>query len=170
MEAPDRISTRWAGVVDNVDRFDAAFFGISRREAEYMDPQQRLLLETAWDAIERGGQAGVAAHARTGVFVGVSNNDYLHLQADRPISERYLETGNRNAFAAGRLSHPLDLRGPSMAIDTLCSSSLVAVHTACRSLESRDCDLALAGGVNLMLAPIASVMASRWGMLAPDGR
>ena len=168
---PGCMSTRRGGFLDAVDRFDAAFFGISPREAMYMDPQQRILLEVAWEALENAGQTQrMAAHSRTEVLIGVSNSDYSRLLADHPISERFMETGNRDCFTAGRISYMLDLRGPSIALDTVCSSSLVAVYLACRSLRMSDCDMALAGGVNLMLSPETMVLASQWGMLAPDGR
>ena len=171
-ETPDKTTSRWGGFIDQVDGFDAAFFGISPREARKMDPQQRIFLEVAWEALERAGQRlGRLAGSRSGIFVGVSNNDYFHLQLDSaPISDAYLETGNRNSFAAGRLAYLLDFRGPALALDTVSSSSLVAVHLACQSLRTGDCDLALAGAVNLILSPLVSVMVSKWGILSPDGR
>jgi acyl transferase domain-containing protein/acyl-CoA synthetase (AMP-forming)/AMP-acid ligase II/acyl carrier protein len=171
-DAPGKIATRWGGFVDQVDQFDFSCFGISPREAERMDPQQRLLLEVAWEALERAGlQREQLAGSATGVFVGVSNSDYFQLQLDgSPISDPYMETGTRNSFAAGRLSYIFDLRGPSVTLDTVCSSSLVAVHLACQSLRAGESTIALAGGVNLLLSPITSVMASKWGMMATDGR
>jgi myxalamid-type polyketide synthase MxaD len=165
------MTTRWGGFVENVDLFDAAFFNISPREAVHLDPQQRILLELAWEALEEAGQPiDKIGGGETGVFVGLSNNDYFHLQIDAPIKEAYIETGNRISFAAGRLCYALDLRGPSMVIDTVCSSSLVAVHVACQSLRTGECSLAIAGGVNLILWPLVTVMASKLGMMASDGR
>ncbi|MCA0354201.1 MAG: type I polyketide synthase [Chloroflexi bacterium] len=171
-ETPNKAASRWGGFLDQVDSFDAAFFGISPREALKMDPQQRLLLEVAWEALERANQpVHKLAGSRSGIFVGISNNDYFHMQLDgAPISDAYLETGNRNSFAAGRLAYLLDFRGPALSIDTVCSSSLVAVHMACQSLRTGDCTLALAGAVNLVLSPLVTMMASRWGMMAADGR
>jgi len=163
---------RWGGFLRAVERFDPQFFGMSQREAARVDPQQRLLLETAWEALEDAGiPADRLAGSRTGVFVGISTNDYGRLQADDPATiDAYAGTGNSLAVAANRLSFILDLRGPSMSVDTACSSSLVAVHLACRSLESGECDLALAGGVNLILTPEVGLTFARAGALAGDGR
>jgi len=169
--AADKMSTRWGGFLDGVDEFDAAFFGISPREAVTLDPQHRILLEAAWEAFENAGQnVEELAGSLTGVFVGMSNTDYLQLQIGASISDAHLETGNRASFAAGRISYALDLRGPSLVLDTVCSSSLVAVHLACQSLRTGDSRLALAGGVNLVLCPLGTVMASKLGMMARDGR
>src|SRR5579871_5917660 len=169
-EAPGDVL--WAGYLDEVDRFDAEFFGISGREAELMDPQQRLLLEVAWEAVEHAGVAPRSlAGTRTGVFVGISNLDYLRLQGDSAAGgEPHSPTGNALSIAANRISYVMDLRGPSWAVDTACSSSLVAVHQACRSLAEGECNLALAGGVNLILAPQLHQAFSRAGMLSPNGR
>jgi polyketide synthase 12/epothilone polyketide synthase D len=172
-DAPGKMYTRHGGFVDGVDRFDASFFGISAREARSMDPQQRMLLETSWEALERSGTAAESLRgSRTGVFVGVCTNDYGNLQLRRPVTEldAYYGTGNAPSVAAGRLSYALGLQGPSLAIDTACSSSLVTVHLALQSLRRGECDLALAGGVNLMLAPEITVNFSRARMLASDGR
>jgi thioester reductase-like protein len=163
---------RWGGFIDPVDRFDAAFFGISPKEAARMDPQQRLLLEVAWETLEH---AGIAADdlrgSRTGVFVGISSTDYslAQLQAYHDLNA-YSATGNALCIAANRLSYVFDWRGPSCAVDSACSSSLVALHQACRSLRSGDCDLALTGGVNLMLIPHWSKVFAEANMLAEDGR
>jgi acyl transferase domain-containing protein/acyl carrier protein len=161
-----------AGLLDNVDQFDADFFGISAREAEVMDPQHRLLLEVAWEALEDAGipPRGLAG-SRTGVFVGISNSDYLRMLAGRPEeTDTYTATGNALSVAANRVSYTLDLRGPSWAVDTACSSSLVTVHQACQSLRRGECDLALAGGVNLILGPQLGTIFSKAGMLSPGGR
>ncbi|MEP7308970.1 MAG: MupA/Atu3671 family FMN-dependent luciferase-like monooxygenase [Acidobacteriota bacterium] len=171
---PGTANTRFGGFVDDVDGFDPQFFGLSPREAVAMDPQQRILLEVAWEALEDAALAPSSlAGSDTGVFVGISTNDYATLQRsaeDRARTQIYEGTGNAFSAAAGRLSYLLGLQGPSLAVDTACSSSLVAVHLACRSLQSRECDLALAGGVNLLLAPDLSVTFSKAGMMAPDGR
>ncbi|MEW6028989.1 MAG: amino acid adenylation domain-containing protein [Chloroflexota bacterium] len=163
--------TRFGGFLDNIDRFDPAFFGISPREAARMDPQQRLLLEVSWEALE---SAFIPPHSltgtRTGVFVGISSYDYSRLQFDDPeMIDAYAGTGNAHSIAANRLSYVFDLRGPSMAVDTACSSSLVSVHLACQSLRSGESDLALAGGVNLILTPELTITFSQARMLAPDG-
>ena len=152
-----------------VDLFDAAFFGISRREAERMDPQQRLVLEVAWEALENAAIApGSLGGSQTGVFIGVSAADYIRLQVG--AFDGYTASGNAFSMAANRLSYRLDLRGPSVAIDTACSSSLVAVHQASEALRRGDCDLALAGGVNLILSADLSLSLAKAGMLAADGR
>jgi acyl transferase domain-containing protein len=167
-----RMTTRWGGFLDDVDRFDAAFFGISPREAAFMDPQQRVLLEVAWHAIEDAGiPAPELAESNTGVFVGVTNYDYSRLPCREPATmDAYSSTGNILAIIANRLSHVLNLRGPSIAVDTACSSSLVALHLACQSLAAGDCDAALAGGVNLILGPEATISLSQRGLMSPDGR
>jgi acyl transferase domain-containing protein/D-arabinose 1-dehydrogenase-like Zn-dependent alcohol dehydrogenase/acyl carrier protein len=160
--------TRWGGFLNGVDRFDAAFFGIAPREAVSMDPQQRLLLELSWEALERAGvPAADLSGSPTGVFVGISTNDYGQLQGQ---IDAYTGTGNSASVAAGRLSYVLGLQGPSMAVDTACSSSLVAVHLACQSLRMGECDLALAGGVNVILNPDGGVYFTQLGVMAADGR
>jgi acyl transferase domain-containing protein/acyl-CoA synthetase (AMP-forming)/AMP-acid ligase II/acyl carrier protein len=169
---PDLKAPEWAGLLDDVENFDAEFFEITRREAEAMDPQQRLLLEMAREALEDAGiPPGSLRGTRTGVFIGISNSDYLRLQSNHvSATEPYTATGNALSIAANRISYQLDLRGPSWAVDTACSSSLVAVHQAAESLLNGACDLALTGGVNLILAPHLSVMFDRAGMLSTDGR
>jgi amino acid adenylation domain-containing protein/thioester reductase-like protein len=169
--ARGKILTRFGGFLDNVDLFDPAFFGISPREAARMDPQQRLLLEVSWEAMENAFiPPTTLAGTRTGVFVGISSYDYSRLQFDDPeMIDAYAGTGNAHSIAANRLSYVFDLRGPSMAVDTACSSSLVSVHLACQSLRSGESDLALAGGVNLILTPELTITFSQARMLAPDG-
>ena len=157
------------GFLSQVDRFDAQFFGIAPREAGKMDPQQRLLLEVAWEALECAGiPPNSLAGSETGVFIGISTSDYERLQdGNESALDPYSGTGNAFSIAANRLSYFLDLRGPSWAVDTACSSSLVAVHQACNSLRGGECDLALAGGVNLILSPDLTITFSRAGMLSP---
>src|SRR5579875_3773293 len=171
-QAQGKMSTRWGSFLRDVDQFDAAFFGIAPREASSMDPQQRLLLEVAWEAFERAGQTAEQLRgSSTGVFVGIYGSDYFLAQYDEPGEmDMYSGTGTSHSIAAGRLSYVWDLRGPSVAIDTACSSSLVALHLACQSLRSRECDRALAAGVNLLLSPWPTLNASRMRLLAPDGR
>ncbi|HWA08532.1 MAG TPA: polyketide synthase, partial [Opitutaceae bacterium] len=173
-DAPGKICSRRGAFLDEVDRFDAAYFGLSPREAAAMDPQQRLLLEVAHEALDSAGRLGDRHDENsTGVFVGLTNNDYGQLlkaaAGDRPLDAYYV-TGNAPNAAAGRISYLLGLRGPSLTIDSACSSSLVSVHLACQSLRAGECALALAGGANLILAPEASAALSRARMLAPDGR
>ncbi|WP_414449356.1 beta-ketoacyl synthase N-terminal-like domain-containing protein [Burkholderia sp. 22PA0099] len=169
---PDHLApTRWGGFLDEVDRFDASFFGISPLEAQRMDPQQRLLLETAWHAFEDAGIAPASvAGTQTGVFVGISTHDYDGFQAqDGDGLNVYAATGSAASIAANRLSYFLDANGPSLAIDTACSSSLVAVHHACASLRRGESTLALAGGVNLILSSDSGRPFAQGGMLSPTG-
>ncbi len=173
-DTPGKMATRWGGFVDGIDRFDADFFGISPREAVSMDPQQRLLLTVAWEALEHAGQAPDRLNgSATGVFVGLSTNDYEQLEilhGDPRGIDMYLGTGGAHSVAAGRLSYILGLRGPSIAIDTACSSSLVATHLACQSLRADECRMALAGGVNAVLLPELTVALSQARTMAADGR
>nr|VFK23759.1 MAG: Acyl transferase domain-containing protein [Candidatus Kentron sp. MB] len=167
---PTEKAVPWGGFIDEVDQFDPAFFGISPREAETMDPQQRLVLEVAWESLEHAGIAPDSlAGSRTGVFMGISTNDYAR-QLPAMGSNLYFETGNAFCIAANRLSYLWDLRGPSKAIDTACSSSLVSVHNACQNLRQGECDLALAGGVNLMLAPGITESFTTSQLLSSEGR
>ncbi|HEY2510264.1 MAG TPA: acyltransferase domain-containing protein [Polyangiaceae bacterium] len=171
-EAPGRSSTRWAGTLDAVDGFDAAFFGLSPREAIHMDPQQRLMLELAWEGLEDAGIAprGLRGSA-TGVFVGAMWSDYAALRrgALEAIAQ-HTAVGEDLSVIPARISYGLGLEGPSLSVNTACSSSLVAFHLACQSLAAGDCALALAGAVNLILAPDSLVAMSKFGAMAPDGR
>jgi acyl transferase domain-containing protein/acyl-CoA synthetase (AMP-forming)/AMP-acid ligase II/acyl carrier protein len=171
-EHPGTIVTRNGGFVDEVHGFDASFFGIAPREARHLDPQQRLLLEVCWETLEHAGvPAASLAGSSTGVFIGISTNDYVYRLAREPEQiDGYLGSGNALSLAANRLSYVFGLEGPSLAIDTACSSSLVAIHQACLSLRQGESDVAIAGGVNLMLDPAISINHSRARMLAPDGR
>jgi acyl transferase domain-containing protein/SAM-dependent methyltransferase/NAD(P)-dependent dehydrogenase (short-subunit alcohol dehydrogenase family) len=172
-EAPGRMYVRRGGFLSEVDQFDARFFEISPREAASMDPQQRLLLEVAWEALEDAGVVPARlADSPTGVFIGATTNDYagLMLRGGAAGLDAYFSTGNALNAMAGRLAYVLGLHGPSLVVDTACSSSLVAVHLACQSLRAQECDAALVGGVNLMLAPEITVAICRARMLAPDGR
>lgn len=173
-EVPGKIATREGGFIDRPDEFDAAFFGIAPREAQGMDPQQRLMLEVAWEALEHAGQApDRLERSATGVYVGVTSSDYTYLQVqagDAALYDAHFTSGIAHSVFSGRLSYLLGLQGPSLTIDTACSSSLVAVHLAVQSLRSGECRMALAGGVNLMLAPDIFIALSHSRMLAPDGR
>ena len=171
---PGKAYTLRGGFVEDADKFDASFFGISAREAEGMDPQQRLLLEVAWEALEHAGipPSSLVASA-SGVFVGVTSSDYGLLQAcseGEGDGNPYFNTGTPLNACAGRISYVLGLQGPCMAVDTACSSSLTAIHLACTSLRAKDCDLALTGGVNLTLSPLLNVTLSAAGMMSADGK
>ncbi|NUO78856.1 type I polyketide synthase [candidate division KSB1 bacterium] len=173
-DAPGKMSTRWAGFINDIDKFDADFFGISPREAVSMDPQQRLLMKVAWEALENAGQSPEKlAGSATGVFVGIAAFDYPEMQMQylNPANiDAYLATGSAHSVASGRLSYFLGLQGPSISLDTACSSSLVGVHLACRSLRSRESDMALAGGVNLIIIPELLINFSKSHMMAANGR
>ncbi|WP_037775649.1 type I polyketide synthase [Streptomyces pristinaespiralis] len=152
--------------------FDAAFFGITPREAELMDPQQRLTLETGWEALE---DAGIAPHtlagSDAGVFMGAGSDDYgRQMLEDLPAIEAWSGIGASLCAIANRLSYVLDLRGPSLVVDTACSSSLAALHLACQSLRARECTHALAGGVHLVAAPGLSMVLDAAGATSRDGR
>ncbi len=167
-----RAAVRWGGFVDGVDRFDPLFFGISPKEAECMDPQQRLFLEEAWHALEDAGLTRDALRGSScGVFVGAGQGDYVHLlPRDGAGLSGQMLLGNTTSILAARIAYFLDLKGPSLALDTACSSALVAVHYAARSIRDGECALALAGGVSLMLTPQMHLMTAASGMLAADGR
>src|SRR5215218_6299365 len=168
---PGKINTKWGGFLEGIDEFDPFFFGISSREASAMDPQQRLMLEVAWEAIEDAGLVPEDLDAdRTGVFAGTCNSDYIHLLEDIGDIDIYVAGGNALSVLSGRLSYALGLQGPSMTVDTACSTSLVAVHLACQSLYSGESTVALAGGVNLIFGPEPYIAFSMAQMLAPDGR
>jgi acyl transferase domain-containing protein/NADPH:quinone reductase-like Zn-dependent oxidoreductase/acyl carrier protein len=173
-DTPGKIATRFGGFLDQVDQFEPQFFGISPREALTMDPQQRLLLEVSWEALEHAGQSPANLEkTRTGVYFGVCSNDYAQrvMEAGDPaLLDMYYLSGIAHSIASGRLSYILGLQGPSVSIDTACSTSLVAVHLACQGLRTGECHLALAGGVNVILTPDLFVTMSRARMLAADGK
>src|ERR1700722_12375485 len=152
-DAAGKMSTRYGAFIEDPAMFDAAFFGISPREAASLDPQHRLALEVAWEALEDAGyNPGGLAGSDTGVFLALSNSDYNRMVFARIEDvDAYSSTGNISSVAAGRISFTLGLEGPSMALDTACSGSLVTVHLACQSVRARECRMALAGGGTLML-------------------
>ncbi|MEO8804875.1 MAG: type I polyketide synthase [Burkholderiaceae bacterium] len=168
---PGRMMTRWGGFLNGIEDFDADFFGISPREAERLDPQQRLLLETAWEALEDAGQdVHRLDGTQVGVFVGQWLSDFeSRLFADPEGVDFYMTSGSGRYAASGRVSYALGLRGASLTLDTGCSSSLVAVHLAVRSVRSGESVLAIAGGVNIILQPHISIAYSQSRMMAPDG-
>ena len=167
-----RAVSEWGGFLNQVDGFEPQIFEISNREAERMDPQQRLLLEATWQALEHAGiNPKSLAGSDTGVFVGIGSQEYWGLQSGNPKDlDIHSCTGNSQSIAANRISYFLDLRGPSMAINTACSGSLVSVHLACESIKRGESNIALAGGVNLMLKPDLTVAFSEANMLSPTGR
>jgi acyl transferase domain-containing protein/NAD(P)-dependent dehydrogenase (short-subunit alcohol dehydrogenase family)/acyl carrier protein len=169
---PGKISTRWGGFLDQVDQFDPVFFGISPREARAMDPQQRLFLEVAYEALENAGLTFKdLSSSQTGVFATSYHNDYSYLQHAVPDQiDGHTLTGISHAIVPNRLSFFLNLHGPSVSVDTACSSSLVAIHMACQSLRNDECEMALAGGVSLIISPDVMISLSRVGFLAQDGR
>jgi len=172
-EVAGKTYTLASGLIGDMENFDARFFGIAPREITLMEPQQRLALEVSWNAIEHAGYAPAQlAGSRTGVFFGIGANEYAQ-QVVGQISDddiMYLPTGNASNVIAGRVSFVLGLQGPAMVIDTACSSSAVAIHTACQSLRLGESDLALAGGVNAMLAAETFIALSKAQMLSPTGR
>ncbi|PRQ06870.1 type I polyketide synthase [Enhygromyxa salina] len=174
---PDRLGrmvSAEGGFLGDLTRFDPAFFGISAREAERMDPQQRLLLEVGHEAFEQAGWPAASLRgSQTGVFVGIGTEDFAQLKFHAGSAEdigAYDFTGTDTSVAAGRLSHTWGLEGPCMAIDTACSSSLVALHLAAQSLRLGECDRALVGGVNVILAPELGVFLSRARAMSASGR
>ncbi len=169
---PGRSVSKWGAFIDDVTGFDPDFFGINEREATAMDPQHRLLLETSWEAVEQAGftPASLSGSA-TGVFIGMSHDDYAMVTSDAgAFDQAYAFTGNPFSMASGRISHALGLHGPSLTMDTACSSSMVAVHQAVRSLQDGESEMALAGGVMLMLDQRLYASASGQGMLSATGR
>ena len=172
LSATAKSATKWGGFLDRIDEFDADYFGILPREAERMDPQQRLFLEVAIEALDDAGLPHERLRGtRTGVFIASYHNDYAQLQySDLDAIDLRTLTGTLHSVLANRLSYFLDLRGPSMSIDTACSSSLVAIHLACQSLRYGETDVAIAGGVSLMITPELMVSMSKVGFMAPDGR
>lgn len=159
------------GYLDDVKTFDAEFFAMSPNEVVNVDPQQRLALELTWEALEHAHiPASSIKGSQVGVFIGSSSNDYQLIAVSDPAVHPYALTGTSTAIVANRVSYFYDFRGPSIAVDTACSSSLVAVHQAVRSLRTGESDLAVAGGVNMLLAPPITVGFGQTGVLAPDGR
>lgn len=168
---PGRVMSRWGGFLDNIDGFDAPFFGVSPREADRLDPQQRLLLEVTAEALDDAGLLVEPRDgSRTGVFVGMWLNDYeSRLFRDPRAIDFYMTTGSGRYSASGRLSYVFGFEGPSLTIDCACSSSLAAVHLACRSLWSGESNVAIAGGANVILEPHITIAYSQSRMMAPDG-
>lgn len=170
---PGKMYTNKGGFLDQVDKFDPQFFSIPRLEAVNMDPQQRFLLEVSYSALEDAGQSiENLKGSKTGVFVGICFNDYAKHSVNSGIPEQidaYTSLGNAKSIAAGRLSYVFGFQGPNISLDTSCSSSLLAIHLACQSLRNRESDLALAGGVNLMLSPEVTIGFCKLKALSANG-
>ena len=170
-DVPGKMYARRGCFLDNVDLMDPEFFGISPREATWVDPQQRLLMECGWEALERAGWPTKKIAERTGVFIGWMHNDYQNEASDSFLNlNPYIATGAAGSFLCGRLAYYLGLQGPSVAVDTACSSSLVALHLAIQSLQRRDCDQALVGGVNAICSPTTNILTCKLQALSPTGQ
>lgn len=169
----DHSAARWAALLDDFSRFDAAFFGISPREAETLDPQQRILLELTWEALEDAAlPPDRLIGSRTGVFLGICSSDYQILVGESRTGnfDAYCATGSMFSTAAGRVAYSFGFQGPTMSIDTACSSSLVAIAQAAQNLRTGDCDMAIAGGVNALLSSRTMALLLATQALSPDGR
>ncbi|RKZ68397.1 MAG: hypothetical protein DRQ99_03980, partial [Candidatus Parabeggiatoa sp. nov. 3] len=168
----NKSNSKWGGFIPDVDKFDARFFKIPSREAEMMDPQHRLFIETVWKTIEDAGyRASELSGKAVGVFVGVEFHDYQQLLLkNQEDANPHAVTGNSPALLANRVSFLLNLRGPSESIETACSASLIAIHHAVNSIRRGESQLAIAGGVSLMLSPEIMIGTSQLGVLSPDGR
>ncbi|WKD49189.1 SDR family NAD(P)-dependent oxidoreductase [Microbulbifer spongiae] len=172
MTEMNKSNSIWGGFMKEVDKFDAFFFGISPREAEMMDPQQRIFLQTVWHAIEDSGhKIADLSGSKTGLFVGVATNDYTDVIRDMKLPlDAYTSTGNSHSVLVNRISFLLNLRGPSAPIDTACSSSLIALHRAIESIHTGSSEMAIVGGVQVMLSPSAYICFGQAGMLSTDGK
>ncbi len=168
----NKTSIKWAGFMNEVDKFDASFFKISPKEAELMDPQQRIFLEIVWKTIEDAGyKVSDLSTTKTGIFVGATESEYKYLieQSDSQLDAQIL-TGNYYSIIANRISYLLNFNGPSETIDTACSSSLVAIHKAVQAIREGDCKIAIAGGIKVLLSPENFILTEKAGMLSIDGR
>lgn len=167
----NKSNSRWGGFIDHVDAFDHEFFGLLPKVVQNMDPQQRIMLELAWSCIESAGIAPTTLRGRgVGVFTGVTHHDYKELLASAKVAiEPYHYTGTATVVVPNRISHMFGLRGPSVPIDTACSSSLNAIHAAIQSFERDECEMALAGGISLILNPARHISISKMGTLSPTG-
>jgi acyl transferase domain-containing protein/tryptophanase/acyl carrier protein len=172
MAEKNKTLSKWGGFMREVDKFDPLFWGISPREAEMMDPQQRIFLESVWGAIEDSGhRVSDLAGTKTGLFVGAATRDYIDLMAmNQAELDGYSASGTSHAILVNRVSFLLNLHGPSAPLDTACSSSLVALHRAIESIHTGSCDMAIVGGVQVMLTPAGHISFGAAGMLADDGK
>ena len=171
--ASGKMYVKRGAFIENVRGFDPYLFGITPREAVAIDPQQRLLLEVSWEALENAGVAPDSLRGSDiGVFVGITNDDYAArcgIWSEFESIDNFTFTGVARSVASGRIAYAFDFRGPAVQLDTACSSSLMAVYQACQSLSLGECDLALAGGVNLMLSPATTISLCKLNVLSPDG-
>ncbi|MGT2650311.1 SDR family NAD(P)-dependent oxidoreductase [Streptococcus troglodytae] len=167
----EMLCTKWGGFMNDIKGFDSSFFGIVAREAEKMDPQQKLFLETVWNTIEDAGyKPSDFLGSKTGVYVGVATSDYNEVLRDNCEEiDSYTSTGLSHCILVNRVSYLLNLKGPSIPIDTACSSSLIAIHQAVQGIRNGDCDMAIAGGVNVISSPMLHVSFGKAGMLSEDG-
>jgi polyketide synthase PksN len=172
LKEQNKCNSRWGGFMKEVDKFDPLFFGISPREAEMMDPQQRIFLETVWKTIEDAGhKVSDLSGTNTGLFVGAATHDYTDLMNNLGVSlDGYTASGNSHSVLVNRVSFLLNLRGPSAPLDTACSSSLIAIHRALESIHTGSCEMAIVGGVQVMLTPAAYISFGIAGMLSNDGK
>ncbi|MBN2533963.1 MAG: hypothetical protein JXB88_13820 [Spirochaetales bacterium] len=171
-QKPGKTCSKWAGIVDDIDKFDAAFFNINTREAGTMDPQQRMILQEVWNAMENGAIHFNELEGKdVGVFIGVSNFEYNMEITSKPIIKilPHESLGSSHSLIANRVSHFFKFSGPSYAVDSTCSSSLVALHQACVSLQTGECEMAIVAGVNLAYAVRTFITISKTGMLSPSG-
>jgi acyl transferase domain-containing protein/enoyl-CoA hydratase/carnithine racemase/aryl carrier-like protein len=167
---PGKTNSRWAGMIDGYDQFDPLFFNISPTEAEHMDPQQRLFLQACWHSIENAGyDPRRLSGSKCGVFAGCADGDYQQLSREHRLTAQGF-TGSAMSILAARASYFLNLQGPCISIDTACSSSLVAIAQACDSLVAGNSDLALAGGVHVMVGPEMHIKTAQAGMLSAEGK
>ncbi|MFM2061665.1 MAG: hypothetical protein RLZZ507_1335 [Cyanobacteriota bacterium] len=168
-QEPHKSISKWGGIIEGVDKFDAEFFGISPREAQRMDPQQRIMLELSWSCLEDAGYSPLdLSGSPVGVFLGVCNHDYDQLQyQDEKLIEGHTATGTYTTIIANRISYFFNFHGPSVPVDTACSSSLVAIHQAINSIKESECEMALVGGVSVLCTPTSYISFSQLGMLSP---
>ncbi len=169
---PNKTTVKWGGFIDDIDKFDPLFFGIAPNEAAFIDPQHRLFLEAAWHAVEDAGYGvGSLSGRRIGVYAGVSKNDYSEsMREGRYEIAPYISTGTVHSILVNRVSFLFNLHGKSEAVDTACSSSLVALHNAIRDIAGGECEAAIVGGVNALIAPTMFISHTKSGMLSPDGQ
>lgn len=175
VDALGRLYIKQLGLIDNVKNFDAEFFNISPREAKLMSPQLRIFMETSYHAIEDANLSlDSIKNTKTGVFVGCESNEYPEILGYLGISledlDIYYATGNASSALPGRIAYVFDFHGPIQTIDTACSSAMTAIHAACLSLQSQDCNMALAGGIKILLSPVANIILSKAKMLSPESR